>query len=230
MGGRVKELSVSAVVEAHTMTPDASEITSELLAALDGDARYLYTSGCLVYGNRPGEECLETDSVPESRRAEVEHLVLSSKVCGTVLRPAFVFGGAGGHYATRYWTANEGGTLRIHGDPDKAWAWVHVDDAAEAFALALAAPEKDVRGEIFNLSDGTRTTFSEVVTRMVKLHTPGANLKLEVLPAETPLDQALDKSCYYRSEKAARVLGWVPSRPSFVADLSTYHRSWRASL
>jgi len=212
------------------MTDDAIAVTSALVDALGADGRYLYTSGCLVYGNRPGEECLESDSVPPSRRADVESIVLKNAACGCVLRPAFVYGGDGGHFASRYWNSGDSGAVVIAGDPNRAWAWVHVDDLADAFALALATPTDDVRGQIFNISDGTKTIFSELVSKMSAIHSKSAQLKTNVVPADTAIDQALDKSCYYKSEKAHRVLDWMPRRRPFMDDLETYYCSWRARL
>jgi len=211
-------------------TDDCLAVTSALLESLEDGGRYLYISGCLVYGNRPSEECLESDPVPQSKRADVEQVVLRHSVCGTVLRPAFVFGGNGGHYASRYWKASENGSVTVAGDPNKVWAWVHVDDVADAVALALATPEKVVRGEVFNLSDGTKTVFSELVTQMAEIHSESQSLSTNVVPADSAIDKALDKSCYYKSDKASRGLGWVPSRIPFTRDLHTYYRSWKACL
>merc|ERR1712032_1160027 len=203
----------------------ACDVTAKLLRTLDENGRYMYCSGCLVYGDRPGQECLENDSVPDSRRAQVESLVLKHHSCGTVFRPAFVHGGSGGHYASRWWDPM-GQVVVVHGQPDKTWAWVHVDDIAAAFALALLVREDLVRGEIFNLSDGTKTVFKDLVTQMARTHTRRTDLEIRIAPAESPFDKAFDKSCYYKSEKAARLLGWKPLRIPFMDALETYHRSW----
>jgi len=226
---QIKMLGVSVIVEAHTPTEDACDVTSQLLGTLDENGRYMYCSGCLVYGDRPGEECLESDAVPDSRRAQVEFLVLKHHCCGTVFRPAFVYGGSGGHYASRWWNPM-GQAVVVHGQPDKTWAWVHVDDIAAAFALALDAKEDVVRSQIFNLSDGSKTVFKDLVTQMARMHTKRTDLEICVAPAETPFDKAFDKSCFYQSERAARLLGWKPSRIPFIDALDIYYRSWRASL
>jgi len=223
---RIAELGIQAVVETHTMTADAAALTRSLLAALPAGGRYLYCSGCLVYGDRPGAACLESDAVPPSRRQEVEQVVLDAK--GTVLRPAFVFGQSGGKFASRYWAAGQTGEVVLRGDPEKTWAWVHVGDVATAFHLCLCASDEQVQGQIFNLADGAKTVFRDLVCAMSEQHT-GTALPVTALPAEAPIDQALDKSCYYTGEKAERVLGWRPTRQPFLSDLATYHRSWAAS-
>lgn len=187
-----------------------------MLDALAGsDKPFLYTSGTWVMGSTGGRlagEMFPLKPPPAvSWRPAVERLVLDAterKVCGVVIRPAMVYGRGGG-------TAGRLGRreVPIAGDGENHWSFVHVDDLADLYVLAI---ENAPAGSLYVAADGPAVKAKDVAA------VAGVTTFL-------PMDQARERfggvaDCLVLdqrvgSTRAGRELGWKPSRPSVLDEI-----------
>jgi len=160
-------------------------------------------------------------------RRKVELLVLgSSDFVGTVARPAFLYGGSGS-YTGPYFSMAEEKKLVVSGSPDKKWSFIHAADLAEGYLLIAEAPRSNVKGEIFNFGDGTRSTIKEVVLAAAKA--VGYNGEITYVPAGNDfMGVNAEQSCLLDCSKARKLLGWVPKHFGFVEDIERYYATWKA--
>jgi len=193
--------------------------------------RYIYTSGCLVYGDQPGKVLSESDVLKTSPalkgRAEFEQTTIKSKeVDGFVLRPGFVYGGKSAELSG--WLApNEKGEWNIVGSPEKSWGWVHIADLADLYVRAVEAPAAQVSGQIFNASDSTRVTFAEAITGFAR----AAGFKGELGKAPAPkqgFPALMEASTVTSSQKATKVLGWTPKHGPLTDYYTAVYKAWKA--
>src|SRR3954464_9158961 len=116
-----------------------------ILEALAGSNKpFIYTSGIWSHGDTGGKVVDET-SPPRptqlvSWRQAVEDRVLQAGGRGirsVVIRPAIVYGRGGGIPAGFVESAQKEGYARYVGTGENRWPFVHVDDLAELYLLAL---------------------------------------------------------------------------------------------
>src|SRR3954469_16063815 len=116
-----------------------------ILDALAGSTKpFIYTSGIWSHGDTGGKVVDET-SPPRpaplvSWRQAVEGRVLQAASRGIrsiVIRPAIVYGRGGGIPAGFAESAQKDGAARYVGTGENRWPFVHVDDLADLYALAL---------------------------------------------------------------------------------------------
>lgn len=213
---------------------------SELLKSAHDSSRprlFVYTSGVWVYGNTGGRAVDESTPLNPpamaAARVETEATVLAAstgRVRTIVIRPGCVYGGAGGLTATWFESAEKEGAARIVGDGSFRWSMVHVSDLAEAYRLAV---ESRLAGEVFNLTDRSRSTVLECARAASQAATGTAAV------ATTPVEEAaktmgamaegLTLDQHVDSSKAVRLLGWQPRHGGFVDGAARYYRSWKAS-
>jgi dTDP-glucose 4,6-dehydratase/UDP-glucose 4,6-dehydratase len=120
--------------------------------------------------------------------------------------------------------ARAGQKLTIEGDGSCVRAFMHVDDAVEAFLAVVRAGEI---GEVYNIGcdEGAELSVMEVARLVVKLvHGEAAWVEdwIEHVP-----DRPYNDKRYYISNAKLRALGWVPKRTDFaagVASLADYVR------
>lgn len=228
--------AVDAVVHAAspgdaTTAAHDEAATGAILGGLRGTGKsFLYTSGTLVYGatgDGPATEDSALDPVELVRwRPARERDVLAAAgegVRSAVIRPGWVYGNRGGAAMMMVGSAAKGGAARHVGDGLNRWSCVHVADLADLYALAL---ERAPTGAVFNGVGGPVTPLVEVARAASRAG--GAGGRVEAWPLEearralgafadaVALDQVVS------GEKAVRELGWRPSRPSIVEDLSSY--------
>jgi len=185
------------------------------LGALAGSGKpFLYTSGVWVMGDTKGRlagEMFPLKPAPlVAWRPPVERLVLDAteqKVRGVVIRPAMVYGRKGGMIAG--WLS---GKMPVVGDGSNHWSFVHVDDLADLYVLAL---ERAPAGSLYVAADGPAFPVKQLAE--------AAGIK-ELTPIEQarqtlgPMADALILDQRIGSTRAGRELGWKPSRPT-VLDL-----------
>ncbi|MDR7485195.1 MAG: SDR family oxidoreductase [Armatimonadota bacterium] len=152
------------------------------LARERGAARYILASSCSIYGFHDGT-VLNEDSPPNplttyaraNLRAEQETLPLAGpEFAVVVLRLATVYGLSP---RMRFDLAINGMVLGLHRRgripvlrDGRQWRpFVHVQDAARAFLLAMEAPAGDVGGQIFNIGSDDQNVqilpLAEMVAR-----------------------------------------------------------------
>lgn len=228
--------SVDAVVHAASSSDQNTAAYDEtatraIFDALRGTSkRFVYTSGCLVYGatgDTPATEGSPLRPVELVRfRQALEAEVLGAVADGVhpiVIRPAWVYGNRGGTAMMMYASAKERGAARYVGDGQNRWTTVHADDLADLYLLAL---EKAPAASIFN--GAHRLAIPVVEIARAASHGAGAGGRA----AEWPLDEARQVlwgfadaiACdqLVSGELAERELNWRPSRHSIIDELRSY--------
>jgi len=192
--------------------------------------RYVYTSGCLVYGNNVGKVLSETDALKQpmlkGRTDHEQATIKSADVDGVVVRPGFVYGGRSVEMSG--WMApNDKGQWVIDGSADKQWSWIHIQDLARLYVLVVDAAASVVGGEIFNAGDSTRVTFGEFRTALAR----AAGFKGEMAKADAGKDffsSICEASTVITSQKATKLLGWVPNLGPLQDNYDSVYRAWKA--
>jgi nucleoside-diphosphate-sugar epimerase len=228
--------SVDAVVHAASPNDQNSAAYDEaatlaIIDALRGTSkRFLYTSGCFLYGatgDTPATEDSPLDPLELVRfRQALEAELLAAVddgVHGIILRPAWVYGNHAWTTMMMYGSAQEHGAARYVGNGQNRWTCVHVDDLADLYLLAL---EKAPAASIFNGAHGTAIPLIDIA----RAASEGAGTEGRV--AEWPLEKARQVlggfadaiACdqVISGERAERVLGWRPSRHSIIDELRFY--------
>jgi nucleoside-diphosphate-sugar epimerase len=231
-------LLVHAAMDYEAVDPYGLDRASveALIASADpyGDeTTFVYTSGTWVYGDTGGRIANETTpTAPVNRmaaRPATERLVLESRlVRGMVLRPGNVYGGAGGMMGD--WFAGAAASLSVVGDGRQRWAMVHIDDLADGY---VKAGEAALAGEVFNLTDGSEATVSQMASAAARAAGFSGEIRwISVAEASRTMgnfaeclaiDQRID------SGKAARLLDWKPRHRGFVGDVEACFASWKAA-
>lgn len=213
-----------------TGTADQAEVdtaaVSAMLNAIEGSGkRFIYTSGVWVLGNtgdRVADEDAPLDPTPiVAWRAEVEATVRAAADWGIrpiILRPAVVYGRGGGTPGTFVSSARKRGVVRYVGEGTQRWPFVHVDDLAELYVLALHAPA----GTVLNAAAGPSIAAREVAEAAAEAN--GAQAEAWPLEdARERLGPYADALALDQQVSAARAiaLDWKPSRPSVLDELRT---------
>jgi nucleoside-diphosphate-sugar epimerase len=197
-----------------------------MLNAVEGTGKpFIYTSGIWVLGDT-GDGVADEDAPLNPAeivtwRAEVEGTMRDAAAWGIrsiVVRPAVVYGRGGGTPGMFVSAARRKGVVRYVGDGAQRWPFVHVDDLAALYVLALDAST----GTVLNAADGPSLSARDV-----------AEAAAQANGAETeswPLDEAREKLGPYAdalaldqqvSAERALGLGWRPKRPSVIDELRT---------
>lgn len=205
--------------------------TRAIVDALRGASkRFVYTSGCLVYGSTGDTPATEDSPLHPVElvqfRQSLEAEILGSVDDGVhpiVIRPAWVYGDRGGTAMMMYGAARKHGAARYVGDGQNRWTTVHADDLADLYLLAL---DRAPAASIFNGAHSPAIPLIEIA----RAASEGAGAEGRV--AEWPLDEARQAlrgfadaiACdqVISGELAERELGWHPSRHSITDELRSY--------
>ncbi|HEX6912034.1 MAG TPA: NAD-dependent epimerase/dehydratase family protein [Longimicrobium sp.] len=194
-----------------------------LLDALAGSGKpFLYTSGIWVLGPTGGgvadEDAPANAAVIVAWRPSVERAVVDAAARGirsVVVRPGVVYGRGGGTPGGFVASGRRKGVVRYVGDGSQRWPFVHVDDLAELYVLALDAPAGTVlnaAGPSLPVRDVAEAAARATGARAVAWPLEDARARLGVYADALALDQQV-------SAERARVLGWRPSRPSVLEEM-----------
>jgi len=180
--------------------------------------RYIYTSGCLVYGDYPNipiDESFPTKNMAWRVQVEGEVLKKDPFVSGVVLRPGFVYGGNFGRFIGHWFEGNKQGEIEIFGNPEKKWAWIHVNDVAEAYSIVAVHPA--AAGQVFDVVDGTTiSTAAEI--QIAWARAAGVKGAVKHSPANTdPFSQSLENTSWPTGEKLRHSTGWFPRHGPVLA-------------
>ncbi len=187
----------------------------------------VYTSGIWSYGNT-GEKVVDESSPARPAalvawRQDVERRVLeaaSRGIRGLVIRPAIVYGRGGGIPAGFVESALKSGAARHVGAGDNRWPFVHVDDLADLFLLAL---EKAPPGTLLLGVSGPSYRVRDVAAAASR--GAGAGGKTEAWPLEEAKARlgtyadALVLDQQASGSRAQELLGWRPYRPDVLEEL-----------
>ena len=172
---------VDAVVHAASPTDqnkaaydDAA--TRAITDALRGTAkRFVYTSGCLLYGttgDTPATEDSPLYRVELVRfRQALEDEVLAAAADGVhsiVIRPGWVYGNWGGTAMMLSGSAKEHGAARYLGYGRNRWTTVHADDLADLYLLALE------KAPVASIWSRPSTSADATIRRSPNIRSPAA--------------------------------------------------------
>ena len=201
-----------------------------ILNALEGTGKpFIYTSGVWVLGStgdKIADEQAPLNPTPlVAQRPAVEQEVLGYKGRGArtiVIRPALVYGQAGSIPRMLVQSARESGATRYVGDGQNRWPFVHVDDLAQLYVLAL---EKAAAGSLYHAAHGPSYRVLEVAE--AASIGGGAKGKTQAVPLDEArktmgvFADALVLDQQVSGEKARKELGWSPGAASVLDDLKT---------
>jgi nucleoside-diphosphate-sugar epimerase len=154
-----------------------------------GASRFVYTSSCSVYGAGAGDFLDETAPPnPQTAYAECKVLVerdlgkmAGADFCPVFLRNATAYGPSPrmrfdiviNDLCALAWTTRR---IAMVSDGSPWRPVVHVDDICEAIACALVAPEKAVRGKIFNVGQSSENYRVRDIAKIVAAEFPGCEV------------------------------------------------------
>jgi nucleoside-diphosphate-sugar epimerase len=219
----------AAISLATTYDPniDGPAIDAILDALAGSNKPFIYTSGIWSHGDTEGKVVDETSPPKPAQvvrwRQAVEDRVLHSATRGIrsiVIRPAIVYGRGGGIPAGFTESAQKDGAARYVGTGDNRWPFVHVDDLADLYALAL---EKAPPGTLLLGVSGPSYRVREVAEAASR--GAGAGGKTVGWPLEEarvtlgPSADAMVLDQQATGRRAEQLLGWRPTRPSVLEDI-----------
>jgi nucleoside-diphosphate-sugar epimerase len=195
--------------------------------------RFIYTTGCSIFGKVPipVDESAEPNpahALAFRRTLELEALALTN-LGVVVLRPGFMYGNDGFNSVSTDWFAlAESGEPIYRGDREKAWSWVHIDDLAEAYRLVVEA-DGSVDGEVFHLGDEHRPLCVEVMRAC--LAAAGFTGELPFGPPQAGHNAStwFDQNEIITSEKARKRLAWHPRHAGILHDIPAAYASYKAA-
>lgn len=222
--------------------------TVNLLLALDRGVEaggpppaLVFGSTGTVYGD-PGPTAVPESHEPApvhpygASKLAAEHAiayqVATGRIGAVVLRSFNVAGGAPGHVdldasriipAALAVAAGEAEVFRINGDGRARREYVHVDDIADAYLLALSAVKPGER-RVYNVGTGTGVSVNDVLEAVERV-TGRTVRRVSAPPAAEPACLLVD------SRRIRAELGWTPTRSNLdriIADAWRWSRPMAA--
>ena len=182
---------------------------------------FVYTSGVWVMGNTRGKTVDEKTPVNPlalvAWRPTHEKIALDSG--GAVIRPGCVYGGKQSMFEEWFVAADQKRTIKIAGDGKNRWALVDLHELADCYVRLIEQQKKGV----FHAVDDSRSSVNECA----KAIAPSG--KIEHVPAEGIMAEALTVDQVVGSEATRRALGWLPRR-TFVNSINEQWREFRAAM
>ncbi|MBD3886681.1 NAD-dependent epimerase/dehydratase family protein [Phormidium tenue FACHB-886] len=199
------------------------------LATLEGTGKtFIYTSGTWILGNTGDTIADETSPLSPTPliawRAEIEPLVLAAQernIRTIVIRPALVYGHAGGLVAMLVQSGLQQGVVQFVGNGQNRWTLIHVDDLARCYVAAL---DRAPSGSLF-ISADDRQVFSLQAIAEAASHAagiPGQTQSWALSDAQQAMGafaDALVLDQQVSAAKARQVLNWQPQAPSLFDEL-----------
>jgi nucleoside-diphosphate-sugar epimerase len=213
--------------DATNSEADNSLLDAVLLELNGTNKPVVYTSGIWVIGNtgdKIADETFPLRPVPlVAWRVACEQRVLDSAKDGIrtiVTRPGIVYGHGGGIPATMIRSAKLRGAVQFVGNGENHWPVVHVEDVADLYVRAL---EKAAAGSLFHAAEKDSVKVREVA--LAASEGAGIPGKVAPWPLEEarktlgPFADALVLDQRISSEKARKILGWIPRQVGIFEDL-----------
>jgi nucleoside-diphosphate-sugar epimerase len=199
-----------------------------ILEALAGSNKpFIYTSGIWSHGDTGGK-VVDESSRPNPAalvawRQGVEDRVLGAarqKIRTVVIRPAIVYGRGGGIPAGFVESARKEGAAQFVGTGENRWPFVHVDDLADLYLLAL---ENAPPGTLLLGVSGEAHPVREVAAAASR--GAGANGRVRAWPLQDARKKlgayadALVLDQQASGKRAQQLLGWQPHRADVLEDI-----------
>ena len=205
---RRADASIHLAMESSADAPALDRNAVDAILAGASGKPFVYTSGIWVLGNTGGRVADET--APLNPAAIVEwrpaHEQLALGGGGIVIRPAMVYGRGGG------FVGGFAASPKVVGTGENRWPFVHVDDLADLYVLALHARP----GSLYFAASGPSIPVAEVARHAAR----GA--QVEFIPVEEaretmgPMADALTMDQMVSARKAMEELGWAPKEKSVL--------------
>jgi nucleoside-diphosphate-sugar epimerase len=218
---------VISLATTYDAAVDGPAIDAILEALAGSNKPFIYTSGIWSHGDTAGN-VVDENSPPNppplvAWRQGVEDRVLAGarrKIRTVVIRPAIVYGRGGGIPAGFVESARKDGAAQFVGTGENHWPFVHVDDLADLYLLAL---ENAPPGTLLLGVSGEAHPVREVAAAASR--GAGANGNVKAWPLEDARKKlgayadalVLDQQASGR--RAQQLLGWQPHRADVLEDI-----------
>lgn len=229
-------IHVATTGDEHQAEVDIAATKSMLDALAGSGSPYVHTSGGWVLGNTGAEPVGEDAPIAVAEaiawRPALERTVRAAAdrgVRSVVIRPAIMFGHGRGLPAMYVEWARQHGIGTCVGRGENRWTFVHADDLAELYRLAL---EHAAAGTLLNGSSGETLVQSELARAADRAAGGEGNFEpwpldearkeLGVLADALALDQNIS------GERARESLRWSPTRFGVAEEVE--HGSYRLAL
>jgi nucleoside-diphosphate-sugar epimerase len=227
-------LEVDAAIHlASDYGPDTDIARVDLGAAtamLDGlgSRPYVHTGGLWVYGNTDGvvdETAAQSPPPITAWRGDNERRILGRAGGGghpVLVMPGVVYGHGGGLIGQFIGAPARAGAAHYIGAGDNRWAVVHVDDIADLYVAALAAPAGGVYAGVDDTQAPTMRQIAEAVSAAAGQPDTASSITMEQARGEFgPLADAFALDQRITAAGARRDLGWAPASRNVLAELAT---------
>jgi nucleoside-diphosphate-sugar epimerase len=208
-------------------TAGADLVSATALQDGIGSGPYVHTGGAWVYGNTDGvvDETAPQDAPPITAwRRNNEKQVLDRVTEGghpVLVMPGVVYGAGLGLIGRFLATPARDGAAHYIGAGQNHWGVVHVDDVAELFVAALAAPA----GGVYIGVDGQEPTMRGIAEAVsAGAGHPGSATSISLDQARQefgPLADAFALDQRFTAARARRELGWTPAARDILAELAS---------
>lgn len=196
--------------------------------------RFVYVTGCSIFGKtnvRVMDESTEPNpnhALAFRRELEKEALALEN-VGVVVLRPGFMYGNDGyNSQAADWFEMGEAGDGIYRGDREKSWSWIHIEDLADAFVRVVEA-DRSIDGELFCLADDRQPLCRDVMRGCVEAAGYRGEIRFEGPLEGNNTSTWFDQNELMTSEKARRILGWVPRHAGILEDIPAAYTAWKVA-
>ena len=218
---------VISLATTYNPAVDGPAIDAILDALAGSDKPFVYTSGIWSHGDT-GDVVADETTPPKPAavvkwRQAVEDRVREGAKRGirtVVIRPAIVYGRAGGIPAGFVDSARKEGAARYVGTGENRWPFVHVDDLADLYLLAL---ERAPGGSLLLGVSGPSHPVRDVAAAASR--GAGAGGRTTAWPLEEARKtlgayaDALVLDQQASGRRAQETLGWQPRRPDVLEDI-----------
>jgi nucleoside-diphosphate-sugar epimerase len=193
-----------------------------------GSRPYVHTGGVWVYGDT---DQMVDETAPQSPppvttwRAGNEKRVLGRVADGghpVLVMPGVVYGYGGGLIGQFLGKPARTGSAHYIGQGENRWAMVHVDDIAELYVAALAAPAGSVYAGVDDTQSPTMRQIAEAVSIAAGRAGTASSITIGQARQEFgPLADAFGLDQRVSSVRARRELNWSPAERDILTELTT---------
>ncbi|HZA12129.1 NAD-dependent epimerase/dehydratase family protein [Mycobacterium sp.] len=221
----------AAIHLAQDYGPDTAAVDLAAATAIQdglGSRPYVHTGGVWVYGhtNQIVDETAPQSPPPVTAwRADNEKRVLARAAQGghpVLVMPGVVYGHGGGLIAAFLGKPARTGSAHYIGSGQNRWAMVHVDDIAELYVAALAAPAGSVYAGVDDTQSPTMRQVAEAVSIAAGRPGTASSITMEQAQQEFgPLADAFALDQRMTAARARRELNWAPADRDILTELTT---------
>jgi nucleoside-diphosphate-sugar epimerase len=192
-----------------------------------GSRPYVHTGGVWVYGNTESvvnETAPQTPPPVTAWRADNERRILERASAGghpVLVMPGVVYGHGGGLIGRFIGAPARAGAAHYIGAGDNRWTVVQVDDIAELYVAALAAPAGGVYAGVDDSQSPTMRQIAQAVSVAAGKPATASSITIDQARHEFgPLADAFALDQRLTAARARRELHWAPPVRDVLAELA----------